>query len=253
MRTDNIGDGIRVCLEDVRMSFDSVEVLRGIDFDEKITTLAVIGPSGSGKSTLLRILGGLLVPTAGKVSVGDAQLEDNENALRAYRMKLGFVFQDAGLFHHMSALENITVPLEQVHGIEKQEAQQRGMDLLSRLGLERERDKRPYQLSGGQKQRVAIARAMAPKPTLLLLDEPTSALDPEYTTEILNIVRDLKELGTRFVIVTHEMGFARHACDEIAFLYDGRLLEYGPSERLFVSPQTSQLSDFLAHLLEWSV
>lgn len=253
MHTDNTGNRIRVRLEDVRMTFDGVEVLRGIDFDEKISTLAIIGPSGSGKSTLLRILGGLLVPTSGKVSVGDAQLEDTDNALRAYRMRLGFVFQDGGLFHHMSALENITVPLEQVHGVEKREAQQRGLDLLSRLGLMGEKDKRPYQLSGGQKQRVAIARAMAPEPTLLLLDEPTSALDPEYTTEILNIVRDLKEHSTRFIIVTHEMGFARHACDDIAFLYDGRLLEYGPSESMFASPQTRQLSEFLAHLLEWSV
>ena len=126
-------------------------------------------------------------------------------------------------------------------------------DLLERLGLADSAAKRPAQLSGGQKQRVAIARALAARPRLLLLDEPTSALDPEFTTEVLDVVRDLKEAGTRFIIVTHEMGFARHACDTVAFLYGGRLLEHGPSERLFDNPRTPELQHFLSRLLEWSI
>ena len=242
-----------VKLTNVTRAFDGVEVLRGIDFDEEVTALAIIGPSGGGKSTLLRILGGLLVPTAGTVEVGGAMVPTDEAALRAYRSKLGFVFQDGGLFHHMTALENVACPLRVVHGVAEDEARERARALLARFGLEAEAGKRPVQLSGGQKQRVAIARALASEPELLLLDEPTSALDPEYTTEVLDVIRDLKEAGTRFIIVTHEMGFARHACDDVAFLCEGRLMEYGPSARIFDNPQTPQLRRFLGRLLEWSL
>lgn len=244
---------MRVELRDVRKSFDGVEVLRGVDFDADVTALAVIGPSGGGKSTLLRIVGGLLAPTSGTLRVDGATVDFREDSLRAYRSTLGFVFQDGGLFHHLSALENVALPLRVVHGVGAEEAHARGCELLERLGLAAQRDKRPAQLSGGQKQRVAIARALAARPRLLLLDEPTSALDPEYTTEVLDVVRDLKEAGTRFVIVTHEMGFARRACDNVAFLYDGRLLEYGPSERIFDRPETPELTRFLSRLLEWSM
>lgn len=242
---------MRVELRDVRKSFDGVEVLRGVDFDADVTALAVIGPSGGGKSTLLRIIGGLLAPTSGSLHVDGAAVDFREDSLRAYRATLGFVFQDGGLFHHLSALENVALPLRVVHGVGAEEAHARAVELLERLGLAAQQDKRPAQLSGGQKQRVAIARALAARPRLLLLDEPTSALDPEYTTEVLDVVRDLKETGTRFIIVTHEMGFARRACDNVAFLYDGRLLEYGSSERIFDHPETPELTRFLSRLLEW--
>lgn len=139
-----------------------------------------------------------------------------------------------------------------VHGVEEAEARERACTLLARLGLEDAQDKHPAQLSGGQKQRVAIARALAPSPELLL-DEPTSALDPEFTSEVLEVVRDLKEAGTRFVIVTHEMGFVRRACDDVAFLYGGALLEYGPSDCIFDAPETPELRRFLGRLLEWSM
>lgn len=251
MRTEKAG--IRVRLDDVHMAFAGTDVLRGITFDAFVKTLAVIGPSGGGKSTLLRILGGLLVPTSGTVEVGGMQLGANEAQLRVHRMRLGFVFQDGGLFHHLSALQNIALPLEKVHGMSEEQARARAQELLRRLGLAHDMEKRPAQLSGGQKQRVAIARAIAPDPELLLLDEPTSALDPEYTTEILDILRDLRDAGTRFIIVTHEMGFARHACDEVAFLSEGQLLEYGSAEQCFSNPRTEQLRVFLSHLLEWRV
>ena len=241
---------MRVELSHLSMAFDGTEVLHDITFDEEVSALAIIGPSGGGKSTLLRIIGGLLVPTGGTLAVDGVPVPTGEAALRDYRATLGFVFQDGGLFHHLTAQENVALPLRVVHGVE---ASDRAHDLLERLGLADSAAKRPAQLSGGQKQRVAIARALAARPRLLLLDEPTSALDPEFTTEVLDVVRDLKEAGTRFIIVTHEMGFARHACDTVAFLYGGRLLEHGPSERLFDNPRTPELKRFLSRLLEWSM
>lgn len=244
---------LAVRLSHITRSFDGVEVLRDVTLEEEVTALAIIGPSGGGKSTLLRILGGLLSPSSGTLAVGGEVVPTDEAGLRAYRAQLGFVFQDGGLFHHLTALENVALPLRVVHGIEAAEAADRAQELLARLGLRGEAEKRPAQLSGGQKQRVAIARALAARPELLLLDEPTSALDPEYTTEVLDVIRDLKEAGTRFVIVTHEMGFARHACDDVAFLCEGRLMEYGPSTRIFDKPQTPELQRFLGRLLEWSM
>ena len=244
---------MRVELSHLSMAFDGTEVLHDITFDEEVSALAIIGPSGGGKSTLLRIIGGLLVPTGGTLAVDGVPVPTGEAALRDYRATLGFVFQDDGLFHHLTAQENVALPLRVVHGVEDAEASDRAHDLLERLGLADSAAKRPAQLSGGQKQRVAIARALAARPRLLLLDEPTSALDPEFTTEVLDVVRDLKEAGTRFIIVTHEMGFARHACDTVAVLYGGRLLEHGPSERLFDNPRTPELNRFLSRLLEWSM
>ena len=244
---------MRVELSHLSMAFDGTEVLHDITFDEEVSALAIIGPSGGGKSTLLRIIGGLLVPTGGTLAVDGVPVPTGEAALRDYRATLGFVFQDGGLFHHLTAQENVALPLRVAHGVEDAEASDRAHDLLERLGLADSAAKRPAQLSGGQKQRVAIARALAARPRLLLLDEPTSALDPEFTTEVLDVVRDLKEAGTRFIIVTHEMGFARHACDTVAFLYGGRLLEHGPSERLFDNPRTPELKRFLSRLLEWSM
>lgn len=244
---------LHICLKNIGKSFGTGEVLRDVCLDEDVTALAIIGPSGGGKSTLLRILGGLLTPTCGAMSIDNKPVSFNEADLLAYRKKLGFVFQDGGLFHHLSALENISLPLRVVHGMEESAATERAHELLERFGLAASLNKKPSQLSGGQKQRVAIARAIAPNPALLLLDEPTSALDPEYTNEVLDVIRDLKEAGTRFIIVTHEMGFARHACDDIAFLYEGKLLEYGSSERIFQQPVTPQLQRFLSRLLEWSI
>lgn len=229
------------------------EVLKSIDFCEDIHTLAIIGPSGDGKSTFLRILGGLLSPSSGQIKIDDQQIIDEEEALTLYRRKIGFVFQQGGLFRHMSALDNIVIPLVQVHGLTAEQAKERAISLLSRFGLLEDAHKKPSQLSGGQQQRIAIARAVAPRPSILLLDEPTSALDPEYTTEVLDMINELKQDGMDFIIVTHEMGFARHACDKVAFLFDGKLLEYGDSDDIFARPKTEELKNFLGKLLEWKV
>lgn len=244
---------MRIALTDISKSFDDVEVLCDITFDEEASALAIIGPSGGGKSTLLRIIGGLLAPTSGSLAVDGVPIDFTENALREYRSTLGFVFQDGGLFHHLTALENVALPLRIVHSVAADEAHDRAAALLNRLGLAASFDKYPAQLSGGQKQRVAIARALAARPRLLLLDEPTSALDPEFTTEVLDVVHGLKEEGTRFIIVTHEMGFARHACDKVAFLCNGHLQEYGDASAVFENPQTPELTRFLSRLLEWTV
>ncbi len=264
---------MKIKLEKLSKRFGEHIVLNEIDFEDDFSTLAIIGASGGGKSTLLRILGGLLEPTSGKAELnglspwGSSNKSGSENPLStkeskdvfssekqlSYRRQIGFVFQQNGLLKHMTAIENITMPLIKVHGLLKTEAKERGMELLSRFGLEKEADKYPYALSGGQAQRIAIARAIAPNPSLILLDEPTSALDPEYTVEVLNMIRELKEEGRHFIIVTHEMGFARKACEKTMFLYDGKVAEFGYSERLFASPQSQALTRFLKTLLEWNV
>ena len=228
-------------------------ILDNIDFSDDVNTMAIIGPSGGGKSTLLRIIGGLLLATSGTVTVNGETIPTDDVGLQKYRKDIGFVFQQGGLFRHMTALDNIAVPLIRAHGYPEKDALDYSMELLTRFNLQHDALKRPFALSVGQQQRVAIARAVAAKPKFLLLDEPTSALDPEFTTEVLSIVDELKSEGLNFIIVTHEMGFARHACDKIAFLYSGKLLEYGDSGTLFSSPKTQELQNFLGKLLQWNV
>lgn len=245
---------MRIELIGLSKSFSrGVIVLKPLDFCADVSTLAIIGPSGDGKSTLLRILGGLLSPTAGRLIVDHEEVTGEEGVLLTHRRRIGFVFQQGGLFKHMTAMQNITVPLIKVHGLTQGAAEARGMELLTRFGLGRAADKKPAALSGGEQQRIAIARAIAPKPKMLLLDEPTSALDPEYTTEVLDMINELKQEGMDFIIVTHEMGFARSACEKAAFLYAGQLLEYGDSEQLFANPGTEELRRFLSKLLVWRV
>jgi len=241
---------MRLEIRNLYKSFDGQRMaLRNINYNDDIESLALIGRSGCGKSTFLRVLGGLIPASSGVVLLGGEPAAESEE----YRKKTGFVFQQGGLFSHLSAIDNITLPLVKVHGLSKEQAQERAHELLSRFGLMSEADKKPAQLSGGQKQRVSIARAVAPKPKILLLDEPTSALDPEYTTEVLDMIRELKDEHLSFIIATHEMGFAYHACEKIIFLSDGGILEYGKSWEVFAEPKTSELGEFLSKLLEWKV
>jgi polar amino acid transport system ATP-binding protein len=218
-------------------------VLSHVDFDDDISTLSLIGPSGGGKSTLLRILGGLITPTEGEVYVECKST--------------GFVFQQNGLFKHWTGLENITIPLEKVYGYTHDEADDRAKELLDRFGLLKDASKRPSQLSGGQQQRIAIARAVASRPDLLFLDEPTSALDPEYTVEVLDMIDELKGEGLNFVIVTHEMGFAKQACEKTGFLgyppnsHGARFLEVGKSKDVFENPKDPLVKGFLDKILMW--
>lgn len=240
---------MKIELENLQKIYDEEVVIDSISLSDDIRTLALIGKSGCGKSTLLRILGGIIEPSMGSAFIDGERARDSEE----YRKNIGFVFQQNGLFQHLSALENITLPLIKVHNFTKEEAEDRAHFLLSRFGLEGEIKKRPRELSGGQQQRTAIARAVAPKPKILLLDEPTSALDPEYTTEVLNLISELKEEGLSFIIATHEMGFAYQACHKVAFMDQGRLVEYGHSKDIFKNPESETLKTFLSKLLKWSV
>lgn len=244
---------MRLEIRGLGKNFDGqAEIIRDFNYSGDITTLAVIGPSGGGKSTLLRLIGGLITPTAGDIAIDGKPIDYSPSGLLSHRRSIGFVFQSRGLFHHLTGLQNITMPLIQVHGYNKADAESVAHSLLSRFGLEADGGKLPHELSGGQQQRIAIARAIAPRPRLLLLDEPTSALDPELTTEVLDMVSELKNDSLNIIVVTHEMGFARNACEKALFLCGGRLLEHGESAALFQHPQTKELKDFLAKVLEWN-
>ncbi len=239
---------MKIEIKNLSKTFDRL-VLDNVSLEDEVKTLALIGRSGCGKSTLLRILGGLIAQSSGTAFLDGVATSDSAE----YRRKIGFVFQHAGLFSHLSAIENITLPLIKVHGISEKEAKNRASELLERFGLSQESEKLPSQLSGGQKQRVSIARAVAPKPKILLLDEPTSALDPEYTTEVLNVINELKSEDLSFIIATHEMGFALHSCEKLLFMDNSRIAEYGESAKLFENPQTAELKTFLSNILQWKI
>jgi polar amino acid transport system ATP-binding protein len=228
------------------------DVIDDLSYMGDVTTLSLIGPSGGGKSTILRIVAGLLAPTKGEVYLGGERMPTDAAGLVKYRRGLGYVFQQNGLFRHLDALTNIALPLQKVHGYEKAHAEETAISLLKRFGLEDAAKKRPGELSGGMQQRIAIARAIAPRPKLLLLDEPTSALDPEYTAEVLDAVDELRQEGLNFIIVTHEMGFAKRACEKVAFLANGRIVESGHSGEVFSSPKSEELQRFLKKLLSWT-
>jgi polar amino acid transport system ATP-binding protein len=230
---------------------DGRMVLNNICYSADINTLAIIGPSGGGKSTLLRIIGGLIPPTSGEIIVAGQRVDFTEKKLVAYRRSIGFVFQSKGLFAHLSAMNNITMPLQNVHRYSKKDALKTASALLERFGLEQDAHKRPSELSGGQQQRIAIARAIAARPSLLLLDEPTSALDPELTNDVLAMVSELKGDQLSIILVTHEMGFAKKACQKVIFLSGGENIESGTSMDLFNRPQTPELKNFLSKVLEW--
>jgi polar amino acid transport system ATP-binding protein len=244
---------MKLRLDGLSKSFAGRTVLDGISADfGDARAVVFIGPSGGGKSTLLRTIAGLEAPDAGTVAFDGAVVDySSEDRLRAHRRQLGVVFQAFNLFPHLTALENVTLPLEKVHGQTSGQARETATATLRRFRLEEHAMKRPAELSGGQKQRVAIARAIAAQPKLLLLDEPTSALDPEMTAEVLELIEQLKEEGRDFILVTHQMGFARRVGDMVAFLADGRIVERGQGAQLFDAPQSPQCRDFLARVLRY--
>jgi len=235
------GGGGRRVLDDLCLSMEFPHVL------------ALLGPSGSGKSTLLRIIAGLERPEAGSLFLDREKvpLSEKESVLRDYRRKLGIVFQAFNLFPHMTAFQNVMVPLTQVHGLDELEATHRTLEVMERLGMAEHGQKFPSQLSGGQRQRIAIARALASKARFLLFDEPTSSLDPEMTAEVLMLIAELKDAGTPMLLVTHEMGFARKIADQVAFLAEGRVMEQGPAGEFFNNPQSLAAQRFLAKVLAY--
>ena len=239
-------------LEKISKTYAGHRALDGVEMAlENTHSLVLIGPSGGGKSTLLRIIAGLEHPDAGMVSINGERVVYEEESLLRHRRTIGTVFQAFNLFPHLTALQNITLPLEKVHGYAAAAAEGVARQFLARFRLETHAGKRPAELSGGQRQRVAIARAVSIKPRLLLFDEPTSALDPEMTAEVLDMILELREEGRDFILVTHEMGFARRAAERVALLADGRIVEAGPATQIFDHPQTPQSADFMARVLKY--
>ena len=211
--------------------------------------VVIIGPSGSGKSTLLRSVNKLEEPTSGSIFIDDVEVTSPSADLRKIREEVGMVFQSFNLFPHLSVLDNITLAPRKVLKMDKKEADELGMQLLKRVGLEEKAKNKPGQLSGGQQQRVAIARALAMKPKAMLFDEPTSALDPEMIKEVLDVMMDLAKEGMTMLLVTHEMGFARAAADKIVFMDSGEIIETGTPEKIFTSPESESTKSFLNHIL----
>ncbi len=243
---------MRLDVRSLTKRFDGNEVLSDVSIDlSDVHALVIIGPSGGGKSTLLRLLAGLIVADEGSIRINDREVPVDEEALRQYRKSIGMVFQSFNLFPHLNAIDNISLPLEKVHGYARGEARERAYGLLERFSLSEHVEKKPAQLSGGQKQRVAIARAVAANPEFLLFDEPTSALDPEFTAEVLDMIEELREEKKDLVLVTHEMGFARQVSDHVLFLDQGRLLDEGEAAHIFDRPSHKRLSEFLDRILKY--
>jgi len=243
---------VHLSLRQICKRFDGHLVLDAISLDlEKVHTLVLIGPSGGGKSTLLRIIAGLEYPDSGEVSLNGEPVVFEEPMLLRHRRTIGTVFQAFNLFPHLTALQNITLPLEKVHNHPPAEAEEIARKLIDRFRLEKHSAKRPAELSGGQRQRVAIARAVSIKPRLLLFDEPTSALDPEMTADVLDMIQELRQEGRDFVLVTHEMGFARQIAEHVAVLSDGRIAESGPVQQIFENPAQPATRQFIAKVLKY--
>ena len=234
-------------------SFGDNEVLKGIDLSvNKGQLVFMIGPSGSGKSTLLRCCNRLEEPSAGTILVDGEDLTAPAADLNRIRQNIGMVFQHFNLYRHMSVLDNVTLALRKVQKLSKEQANERGLDALKRVGLLDKAKAFPDQLSGGQQQRVGIARSLALRPKVVLFDEPTSALDPELVGDVLTVMRELKDDGMTMVVVSHEMGFARAAADHVVFMDAGLIVEQGTPQQIFGAPTQPRTQAFLARMSEHS-
>ncbi len=254
--------GPEVRLHQVVKAFGDNVVLDHLDLDVgNAEKLVIIGPSGSGKTTILRVLMTLERPQAGVVWVGGEPLyhqerngvlvKAKERHVRQVRRKVSMVFQHFNLFPHMTALENLTLGPVRSLGISKDEARERGKELLEMVGLAEKANERPAALSGGQKQRVAIARALAMRPEVMLFDEVTSALDPELVGEVLEVLRELATQGEMtMILVTHEISFARDIADRVIMFDHGKVVEAAPPEEMFSNPQEERTKNFLRAVLD---
>lgn len=236
--------------KNLQKAFGKHIVLNGINETiEKGEKVVVIGPSGSGKSTFLRCLNLLETPTGGEIWFEGNNITDKKTDIDKIRAKMGMVFQQFNLFPHLSVLENITLAPVKLKLMTKEEAEQKAMELLKRIGLTEKANAYPNQLSGGQKQRIAIIRALAMNPDVMLFDEPTSALDPEMVGEVLDLMAQLADEGMTMVVVTHEMRFARKVATRILFMDEGRIVEQNSPEEFFDHPTHPRLKEFLAKVL----
>ena len=240
-----------ITIKNLKKTFGELDVLCGIDEHiEKGEVVVVIGPSGSGKSTFLRCLNLLETPTEGEIFIDNEKINDPKVDVNKIRQKMGMVFQHFNLFPHLTILKNITLAPTLVKKKSKQEAKEKAMELLGKVGLADKADAYPSQLSGGQKQRVAIARALAMEPEIMLFDEPTSALDPEMVGEVLDVMKSLAKSGMTMVVVTHEMGFAREVGTRVLFMDQGIVMESGKPAEVFENPQNERTQKFLRSVLK---
>jgi polar amino acid transport system ATP-binding protein len=240
-----------VRVQGVHKSYDHLEVLKGIDLSvADHDVICLIGASGSGKSTLLKCVNLLEPIDEGRIFVEGEEITAEGVDVNRIRRHIGIVFQAFNLFPHMTVIRNITLAPIKVLGLSEKQAESEGCDLLKRFGLLDKKDEYPDRLSGGQQQRAAIVRALAMNPDIMLLDEITSALDPELVAEVLNVIRGLAEIGMTMMIATHEMGFARDIASRVCFLDDGVILEQGPPEDIFSTPQNPRTRAFLQRIIE---
>ncbi len=240
-----------IVVNNLHKHFGDVKALNGVSLTvERSKVVVVIGPSGSGKSTMLRCINYLEEPTAGEVWIDGELITGAPKQLNEVRAEIGMVFQLFNLFPHLTALENVTLAQRVVRGRTKEEAADIAMEQLHRVGIPEKADSYPRKLSGGQQQRVAIARALAMNPKIMLFDEPTSALDPEMIKEVLDVMLDLASAGMTMVCVTHEMGFARSAADEVIFMDEGQIVEHTTPHGLFNNPQHDRTKLFLSQILQ---
>ena len=241
---------MKLSIDQLSKSYGGQKVLKDLSLHlENVSKLALIGASGSGKSTLLRLIAGLEDFESGSLSVNGRNLKETQ--LEAYRKQVGFVFQDHNLFNHLSVLENILLVLEKVHKRPRETVIDDVSSLLEQFGLYAHKDKKPHQISGGQSQRVSIVRALAIEPEIVLLDEPTSSLDPVLTYEVLTAIETLAKANKDFVIVTHELGFARKIADYVIFMQDGAILEHG-DPGILLAPQTPELKALVSKVLNFN-
>ncbi len=243
--------GDMIVVRNLYKSFGAVRALNGVNLAVKRgKVVVIIGPSGSGKSTLLRCMNHMEVETAGEVWVDGERLTSDEKKLNRLRAEVGMVFQHFNLYPHLTVLENVTLAQRLVRRVPARQAESIAMEQLGRVGIADKAQAYPAQLSGGQQQRVAIARALAMKPKIMLFDEPTSALDPEMIKEVLDVMLVLAKEGITMVVVTHEMGFARAAADEVVFMDGGVIVEHTTPEMLFNQPRQERTRLFLSQILQ---
>ncbi len=227
-----------------------IKALDGITTDIRTgEVVVIIGPSGSGKSTFLRSLNLLEMPTSGSIYLEGTDITDRRTDINLHRQKMGMVFQHFNLFNNLTVMKNMTLAPMKLLKLSEEDARERALSLLKRVGLEDRADTYPSQLSGGQKQRIAIVRALCMEPDVMLFDEPTSALDPEMVGEVLDVMKRLAADGMTMVIVTHEMGFAREVASRVVFMDEGKIVEENTPAELFNNPQSDRLKSFLAKVL----
>jgi glutamate transport system ATP-binding protein len=239
-----------VAVERANKFFGDLHALVDVDLTvDRGEVVVVIGPSGSGKSTLCRAINRLAPLDSGRVLIDGVPLPEEGRPLAKARADIGMVFQGFNLFAHKTVLDNVVLGPMRVRKLSKDEAIERAMTLLERVGIAEKAESYPAELSGGQQQRAAIARALAMEPKLMLFDEPTSALDPEMIKEVLDVMLELAAEGTTMLVVSHELGFARSAARRVAFMDAGRIVEVAPPDQFFDHPETERAQDFLSKVL----